>query len=425
MGIGLVTLKSIAYAITNPYLVTILLILAFNFHRTNKKISIMQKMIIGESINSPLELTMSQLVIGIVAGALASVALSYLGIVFKDDLAVYLMFFVSLVLTILNPRLICFTYSGSIIAFIGIISKMLSSTVISIDVVALMSLIGILHIIEGMLVIVDGNRGAIPVFTNKEDKIIGGYALKRYWILPIAILVVSNDTSITSLGAQVPMPMWWPILKTSIPINILKAATLLLMPFYGVVGYSSITFTKSKEDKAIQSGIFITLYGVVLTLLSQLGTYGLTYQLIVVILAPVMHEGMLRVQRLMETKGKPKYVSSEDGIMVLEVAPSSPAFEMGIKSGDLLVEVNDTKINEEKDIFNAIKEAKNFIWFKIKTVAGNMKEVNYNKMNEGKRLGIVFVPRGIPDDNTVVKLDENKFRDILEKIKNKDKEDKD
>ena len=45
---------------------------------------------------------------------------------------------------------------------------------------------------------IDGDRGAVPVFTNRDGKILGGYALKRYWVLPIAIMIAftMNDSSL-------------------------------------------------------------------------------------------------------------------------------------------------------------------------------------------------------------------------------------
>lgn len=58
-----------------------------------------------------------------------------------------------------------------------------------------------------------------------------------------------------------------------------------------------------------------------------------------------------------------------------------------------------------------------------KKEAGNFEQVSYSKMNEDKKLGIVFVPRKIPQNSMVIKLDKNKFSDVLNKIKNKDKDD--
>ncbi len=54
MNVTIYTLKSVAYAITEPSLFIVLIILGILFYRQNRKTAIMQKMIIGESINSPL-----------------------------------------------------------------------------------------------------------------------------------------------------------------------------------------------------------------------------------------------------------------------------------------------------------------------------------------------------------------------------------
>ena len=48
-------------------------------------------------------------------------------------------------------------------------------------------MIAVLHFVEGLLVITDGSRGTVPVFSKREDKIIGGFIMKRYWALPIAL----------------------------------------------------------------------------------------------------------------------------------------------------------------------------------------------------------------------------------------------
>jgi S1-C subfamily serine protease len=109
----------------------------------------------------------------------------------------------------------------------------------------------------------------------------------------------------------------------------------------------------------------------------------------------------------------------EEGMMILEVAPNSPASEMGIKSGDVLVEVNDRRILKEDDVLNVIRETSNYAWFKIKRAAGNLEEIRYKNASNFKRLGVVFVPMSVPENTMVVKVDENKFSEILEKMKNK------
>jgi hypothetical protein len=429
MSILLYTLKSVAFALTEPYLVAFLVILAFVLYRRNKKTTIMQKMIIGERINSPFELTISQIVIGIFAGTFASIIMSYLGIVFDENSAVDLIFLLSIVFMFFNQRFICFSYSGSALGIVSIALGFLSVTLkipnldlLKIDIVALMSMIAVLHFVEGLLIIMDGNTGYIPVFTNRDGKIIGGFALQRYWALPIAIFFVLHNTSNIGVSWQVPMPNWWPLIKNSLPSSILKSAVVALIPFYGMVGYSSITFTRGKKEKTLISGSLTIVYSLALFALAQLATLNIYFKILVLIFAPVAHEGIIIFQRQLELKGSPKYISSEEGIMVLEVAPNSPANEMGISTGDLLVEVNNKKVESEEKIIEVIKETSSFIWFKVRKVTGKLEEVSYNKMNNSKKLGIVFVPKGVPKDSMVVKLDGTRFGEILDKIKNKDRD---
>jgi len=63
--------------------------IALIFYNKNKKIAAMQKMIMGESLDSPFELTISQLVIGIFAGAVASLIFTFSGLVFDENSNIY------------------------------------------------------------------------------------------------------------------------------------------------------------------------------------------------------------------------------------------------------------------------------------------------------------------------------------------------
>lgn len=440
MEILLYTLRSVAYTLLEPSWIIMLAIMAFVLYRQNKKTTVMQKMIIGENLNSTLELTISQVVLGILAGTLGSVILSYLGVIFDENSMIFLIFIISIALMFVNPRFICFAYSGAILGALSLILSEISHLnnglglnifglnvenldFLKIDITALMTLVAVLHFVEGILVIIDGKTGALPVFTNREDKVIGGFALKRYWALPIALFIMFKDPALQGAGEQVAMPDWWPLVKTSISMDILKNAVLGLTAFYGVIGYSTVTFTKDKREKTLTSGVLIIIYSLMLFAITQLARFGVGFKILTLAFAPLAHEGMLKLQKYIEMAGTPKYVSSENGIMVLEVAPNSPAHEMGIKSGDLLVEINNKKISSEDDIFSGINEASSgFIWFKIKRKADKLIELNYNKMAPEKKLGIVFVPMNIPSSSMVVKLEDTKFKDVLDKMKDKDKD---
>ncbi|MCM8710168.1 PDZ domain-containing protein [Clostridium sp. SYSU_GA19001] len=442
MSILLSTLRAVAYALVDSSSMLMLILLAFILYRQNKKITVMQKMIIGESLNSAFELTISQIVIGIFAGAASSILLSFLGVAFDINSAIYLVFLISIFFMFWRPRFICFAYSGAVLGLLSLLLELISKVyagvkinllgnninladvnILRIDIGALMTFIAVMHFIEGILVIIDGKRGSIPVFTNRDNKIIGGFAFRRNWVLPIALFFIVNDAGNLGFTETIATPDWWPILGTSPILTMAKGAAVSLFAYFGIIGYSTVTFTKNREEKVIQSAAALFIFSSVLFAFSQLSYLGYMYKLFLIVFAPVAHELMLNVQRIMEVKGKPKYMSSEEGIMVLEVAPNSPAYEMGIKSGDLLLEVNDKKITNEQDILTVPKESFNYISFKLKRGLGKIHEVSYNRMSRDKKLGIVFVPKEMPGDSMVIRYDDNKFREILDKMKNKDDND--
>ena len=432
MDIAIHTLRAVASAIVDPSNALILIMISLIFYNKNKKITVMQKMIMGESIDSPFELTISQLVIGIGAGTVASLIFTFLGLVFDENSSIYLLFMVSLFFMAFKPRYICFSYSGAVLGLSSLVLQYVSSllnmpklNVLNVDILTLMTMVGILHIIEGGLVMIDGSRGAIPVFTNRGNKIIGGFALKRYWALPIAILILlSTNTSEVVSGQSIGTPEWWPLIKGDIISRILNTSIIASVALYGIIGYSSVTFTKNKKKKSLTSGALIIGYGITLTVVAQLATYGPIFQLFILIFAAVAHEAMLRTEKNVELTGEPKFVSSEEGIMVLEVVPKSPAFDLGIESGDLIVELNNKSIKSEQEIFDVIKGSYTSISLKIKKASGELKDLNYSNLSGNKRLGIVVVPREVPKDVAIVKVDDESFKDVLEKIK-KDKDEED
>ncbi len=326
-----------------------------------------------------------------------------------------------------KPRFICFSYSGAVLGmasllfkYAAVILNMPKLDAINIDILTLMTLVGILHIIEGSLVMLDGSRGAIPVFTSRDNKIIGGFALKRYWAMPISLLILlSVATSETMTIQNVISADWTHLIRGDIASRIMKSSFIATIALYGVIAYRSVTFTKSKKKKTLVSGVLIISYGAMLVAVAQLAAINVGFQFFVLIFAAVVHEAMLRLEKYMELTFKPKFTSDEDGIMVLEVVPRSPAYNMGIQSGDLIVELNEKKIESDAEIFNIIKGDFNSVTFKIKKVSGELKDVSYSNMNGNKRLGMLVVPREVPKDAEIVKVDDESFKEVLDKMKDR------
>lgn len=413
-------LKTVAYAMVNPTQLIVLIALGVMFYGKNKKISVMQKLTLGERINSPLELTLSQLSLGIIAGAIGSLMIGFLGVMFSKNSGIEFIFIVSIIMLFVKKRFTCFSYSGAILGLISIILNLLSDKIginpmINIDIMQLMTFVGIMHVVEGILVIFDGSRGAIPVFANRDNKVVGGFAYNRLWAFPIAIFLIYGDAS-SAIVSSIDTPNWWPIINRQETLKILATTIIAATPLYGALSYSSVTFTKSKSKKPAIGGLIILCYGIVLLLVAQLAAVGLIGEIFVVIFAPLAHEIMIKLQRYIEKKGEYKYVTDDNGICILEVSPYSSFYKEGIRSGDKIVEVNNNKPESDNEILKIINSSHKEIKFKILKISGEMvdKKINIEK----NKFGLLMVPKKV-EENKKIKVEKDNFKKILEEMKRK------
>lgn len=433
MELLIYTLTQVSYAIVEPSYAFVLIMMGIVFYIKNRKTATLEKLIMGENSTSPFELTISQIVMGIFGGVLASMIFTYLGVVFHMNSNIYIVFMISILLMFFNPRFLCLSYSGAVLGvtsiLLNIASKFLNNpslNLLKVDITSLLLLIGVMHVVEGILVILDGKRGAIPVFGGRDRKIVGGFAFKRQWILPVAILMMMEATSGTFIsGEAVATPQWWPIVNHSANKALFETMIIGALPLFAGVGYSSVTFTKSKTAKTLFSGTLIIGFGIFVSALSIFSNYDFVVQLLLLIITPLAHEAMIAFEKYTERNDEPMYSSNEEGIRILEVAPKSLASTMGLKSGDLILEINDNKITTDEMMFSFLETIPNYIWMKIKKANGEIREISHTKVSNEGRIGIVIVPRNIPSKSRIMKTEEGNFTDVLNKLRKKEQDDED
>ncbi len=85
MNLLIENIRGISYALVSPALSLMLIVIAIIFYFKNRKIAFMQKLMLGRSIQSPLEMTLLQILIGILGGLIASLLLSILGVTFENS----------------------------------------------------------------------------------------------------------------------------------------------------------------------------------------------------------------------------------------------------------------------------------------------------------------------------------------------------
>lgn len=316
------TLRSIFSAVLFPPSIFVLIILIYIFYRKNRKISEKQNRIIGDSVESAIGLTLSQFVFGVFGGSVGSIILNMSGIVFDKNCRIEILFLVSLIFMFIKPRFICFSYSAALLGAVGIICEMISnilpgfeySNVFKMDILSMMIFVGIMHIIEGILVFFDGHRGAVPIYIEKDGEILKGYSMRRYWPLPMSIIIMGGimnyNGAYSSIGLE-HIPYYWNMIKSQDKLEIIKSAGLLISFFYAITGYSTKTYTMTKKEKAHLSGIHIFSYGIILIIISQIARIGIAGEIIVVIFAPAAHEFMLNIQRKREERRYLEFVNDE------------------------------------------------------------------------------------------------------------------
>lgn len=417
------SLKSIATAIIEPMHLIMLVIFGVIFYFKNVRIVSIQKMTLGEGINTPLELTLSQIILGILAGAIGSIILSVLGVTFSENSGVEFILMISILSLFYKKKYISYAYSAAILATIGIILNIISNAIgvkllLDINVLSLITFIGVIYILEGLLIMFDGSRGAIPVFTKKEDKIVGGFSFSRYWPMPIAILMIFSNSAPGGESIYSNLASWWPIINRESTLALLTTAMIASIPIYGILGYSNVTFTQEKKTKSLRCGITIALYGLSVVLVTQLANINILGQIVSIIYVPLVFELIMRYEYRVEKKGKFLYVSDDEGIMVLEVTPNSPAYEVGIKRGDKIIEINGQSIKSEVDILKIARESIFKVPVKIKNNSGQVLEYIIQPRN--KRLGMLLVPKLVKrEDIFEIKADD--LKNIINELKNKSK----
>ena len=415
------SLKSVATAIIEPMHLVMLLVFGIIFYFKNVRIVSIQKMTLGEGLNTPLELTLSQVVLGILAGAIGSVILSILGVTFSENSGIEFIFMISILSLFYKKKYISYAYSTAILGAIGIVLKFISNITemklfLNTDILSLMTFVGVIYILEGFLIIFDGSRGAIPVFTKKEDKIVGGFSFNRYWPIPVAILMIFTNSVVGEDSIYSNLSSWWPIINNKSIVTLLATAMIASIPLYGIMGYSNVTFTQEKKTKSLRCGIAILIYGISVSLVAQLASINILGEIIAIIYTPLAFELIMRYEYRVEKKGECLYVSDDEGIMVLEVTPNSPAYEVGIKRGDKIIEINGQNIKSEGDIFKAARDSILKVPMKVKNNSGQVLEYIIQPRN--KRLGLLLVPKMVKrEDMFEIKPDD--LKNIINELKNK------
>jgi hypothetical protein len=326
---------------------------------------------------------MGVMLFGMIVGLAASSLIIFIGIPI-DLNSILIIWPLSLILTLLNERYLCFSYAGGILSLISLIFGWPD-----IDVSSILALIGILHLMESILILLNGHKDALPVvMEHKRFKPIGAYTMSKFWPVPLVMLAVPTNI-MQAAGSGIRMPDWWPLFGGHGAGDL----NLVLLPIAVVLEYGDLAVTANARQRSRQTGLLLGAYSLLILTVAAFSTrYGwLKYA--GAVLMPALHEMILYFGRKSQLDGKPVFGAPWRGLRILDVIPENLGSKMGLLPGDVLLNVNGKGINSEEMLQEALLAAPTYIWMDIAR-DGKEETVEYKNYNrERDSLGILFVPR--------------------------------
>ncbi|RKD25290.1 PDZ domain-containing protein [Caminicella sporogenes DSM 14501] len=373
--------QSIFTILFNPFFWLII----FLIYTQYKKVSRMEISLLGEEKATAKERVFSSFGVGILGGVLGTLLMTVLGVTVQLEDFRYILP-LAIILMMINIRYLCFSYAGGIISLFSLIFGFPKVNVSSI-----IAIVAVLHLIESILIRIDGYRHPTPIFIRHDIYgIVGGFTLQRFWPIPFAVILVilAKLQGATNIN----LPDWWPLfIPKGLDVNNI---TLQLTVIVAALGYGDIAISSSPKEKVKKSSFRLALYSILLLILAAISCHIYIFKYIASLFAPIAHEGLIIYSQREEKKRRPIYKNPPKGITVLDVKRGSVAEKMGIKSGDIIWKVNNYVIDEKEDLLYILRQFPSFIWIEVIDEKGRSNVLEYaDYLNGIGSLGAIIVPR--------------------------------
>ncbi len=306
----------------------------------SSKTARIQAQLYGKPRRDPLSLTALAVVQGIAVGLVGSWVMSFFGVSFPPDGGGLIWVLgVAVALMLVNARFMCFSYAGGLVSVSYLIFGWPRVSVAS-----LMGLVAVLHLMESLLILLNGSAGATPVYLEQKGRQVGAFYLQRSWPVPVALLILAVVPPAQAAGG-ISMPDWWPLLRTAPELLANPGAVFFLHALPAALGYGDLAVTCPPRLKTRRTASNLALYSLILLALSVVATHLASFVWVVALFGPLGHEAVVRLGNHRERAGSPYFVPPQSGIMALDVVPRSAAARLGLGPGWVITEVNGRPTN--------------------------------------------------------------------------------
>ncbi len=354
-------------------------------------------------------------IICLLSGFIGGIVSIYFGVSVTEK-GLELIFYVTIILAIINKRFICFSYAGAIVC---VYTYFFNPELV--DISSILFIISLIHFIEAVLVKYENNSKAVPVFIMHKGQIAGAFVTQRYWVIPVMFLVIINQSSIR-LSSPINVN-WHTIFDYQSFLGYIPTMSVMLgvTGVLAFTGYWDISITMLPEKKAKGRAIHLLVYASIVLISSILSMNIDIFKLIGSFLAIVGHEFIIRYDLIKERNGKPLFLATQKGVRILDVLPASVAAKMKLQRGETILYINGKSVHTADGIRHALVNSPTFIWMYTEGIDGRQKIYEYKCYPEGvSELGVVLVPRESEVTYQLDSIDHFKIlNDIVDRFKMK------
>lgn len=403
-------LMLIPQAVLHPIFWVVIALIAAQYSRAAR----VESNVYGQAVESPLSRLLTSVLLGVIAGFVASLILILVGVTvtragvsFILPLAVFLM--------LIDQRFLCFSYAGGLVALSNLIFGWPE-----VGVTDIMILVAVLHLIEGLLIRTTGSHGSIPLYMRtQEGRVVGGFVLQKFWPIPIIsmMLLTPEAGELESLaGGLISMPEWWPLIKPGIlpPEGHELLFAMFVLP--AALGYGDFALARSPEERAKRTSRDLLIFSVALLGLALLSIPFPWVQWIAAVFAPFGHELVIASGRRGETMEPALFSVNPRGLVVLDVVPDSPAADAGFRSRDIIVSINGQPVKSPQDLRKAFSAYAPWYYIEAERSGSGGARERFSRSVSGTVERVGLIPSPAPDDDAHAKAPGGSFEGPLARL---------
>lgn len=331
---------------------------------------------------------------GWIGGIVISLGVVGTGIVLNVSTIVWI-WAVTIILLLFRIRFACLAYAAGIIGILHAVLEaipgiseieLLEPILTSLSEVhppSLFALVALLHLVEALLVRFHGARTATPLFVEgKRGKVVGAYHLQGFWAVPL-FLVVPFTSGIGAEGLP------WPMFFGGSEWN----AGWSMLAFPALIGFSQMTITELPEQNARRSAKLLFGFSIVIAILAVAAEYWSIVTIAAGLVSIGLHEIILLYSSMRERNGSPFFVNAPKGLKLLAIVPGSPAANLGITCGEIILKANGFAVNSKEELHAALRTNTAFCKLEVLNLEGQNKFM-HRALFDGEHhlLGLIVVP---------------------------------